>query len=153
MAGLNYIAPEQMSLFYETLDPALFSTPFDFSYLFEQLPVETQPGEQLTDDGATISTAGSSSIPTGSPSLLSHRPVTSHPPKCYEIPQRPYKYGKKQWSYTPSEPVLFQVEGFPGVNMREAFRKRFAGLKGRDDLVLQHTKKAISCRFLVRLSS
>ena len=153
MAGLDPIALEQVTITYETLDPVAFSTPFDFSYFFEPLPVETKPSEQLTDDGATISTAGSSSISTGSPPLLSLRSVTSHPPKCYEIPQRRYKYGKKQWSYTPSEPVLFQVDGLPGINMRDAFRKRFAGLKGMDDLVLQHTKKAISCRFLVRLSS
>ena len=43
----------------------------------------------------------------------------------------------------PSEPVLFQVDGF---------RKKFGGLEGMNDLVLQHIKKATSCRFLVRLS-
>ena len=153
MAGLNPITPEQMSLFYETLDPALFSTTLDFACLFEPPPIETQPGKESTDDGAAISTTSYSPISPASPSLPTLQLVTIHSPKCYEVPQRRYNYGKKQWSYTPSEPVLFQVDGFPGINMRDASRKKFAGLKGMDDLVLQNTKKAISCRFSVRPSS
>jgi len=148
LAGLNPIAPEQMSLFYETLDLTLFSAASDFSYLFEPLPIETQLGERSTDDGATTFTAGSSPITPASPSVPSLPLVTFDPPRWYEIPQGRYKYGKKQWSYSPLEPVFFQVDGFPGINMGDAFRKRFAGLKGMDDLVLQNMKKAISCRFL-----
>ena len=34
--------------------------------------------------------------------------------------------------------------------MGDALRKKFVGLEGRDDLVLQGAKKAISCRFIVR---
>jgi len=36
--------------------------------------------------------------------------------------------------------------------MGDALRKRFTGLDGRDDLMLQDARGAISCRLLVRLS-
>ena len=151
MVGLDSIAPEQTVLSYETLDPAIFFTALDFSHLCEPPPMETQLDARSSDDGATIPTACSSLI-LPSPSLPPLRLETFHPPKWHEIPQRRYKYGKKQWSYTLSEPLLFQVDGSPGINMGDAFRQKFVGLKGRDDLVLQYAKKAISCRFLVRLS-
>ena len=74
------------------------------------------------------------------------------PPKWYEIPQRPYDHGRRQWDYTPSDPILFQVNGYPGVNLGDALRNNLTGLEGRDDLVLQDARTAISCRFLVRFS-
>lgn len=51
------------------------------------------------------------------------------------------------------EPILFQVDGYPGVNMEDAFRNRFTNLEGRDDLVLRDAVGAFSCRLLVRSPS
>ena len=74
------------------------------------------------------------------------------PPNWRKIPQNPYDRGRMQWDFTPSEDVLFGVNGRPGVNMGDAFRKKFAGLDGQDDLVLQDASNVISCRLFVRLS-
>lgn len=70
--------------------------------------------------------------------------------KWHLIPQRPY--GQKQWDYKPVEPILFQVNGHPGVNMGAALRKEFTNLEGRDDLVLQDVGEVISCSLFVRSS-
>ena len=78
--------------------------------------------------------------------------ATSHPSDWRKIPQKVYGYGKKQWDFRPSEPILFHVNGRPGVNMGDAFRKKFAGLDGRDDLMLQLAGDAFSCRLWVRSS-
>ena len=74
------------------------------------------------------------------------------PPKWRKVPQMHHDHGRKQRDYTPSEPVLFQVNGYPGVNLGNALRNNFTGLEGRDDLVLQDAKMTISCRILVRFS-
>ena len=66
-----------------------------------------------------------------------------------KVPQRDYDQGRKQWSFTPLQPIFFSVGGRPGVNIREALRKEFENLDGRDGPVLQDTSGAISCRFLV----
>jgi hypothetical protein len=75
------------------------------------------------------------------------QPVTFLPPKWQKIPQQ--RYEQKQWDYRPAQDILFPVNGQPGVNMGEAFRKRFAALEGRDDLVLQIARTAFSCRIWV----
>ena len=79
--------------------------------------------------------------------------VTFPPPNWRKIPQKVYDGGRKQWYFTPSPPISFSVNGFPGVNMGDAFHNTYTGLDGRDDLVLQDAGGAISCRLLVRLSS
>ena len=73
------------------------------------------------------------------------------PPKWYQIPQTPYNL--KQWDFTQSKPILFQVDGFPGMSMGNALRKTFTALQGRDDLMFQDAGIAISFRLWVRLSS
>ena len=50
-----------------------------------------------------------------------------------------------------SEPIPFSVNGRPGINMGDALRKKFTGLDGWDDPVLQEAASAISCRLLVSL--
>lgn len=142
-----------MALFIDPLEPAFFPALSELSFNLEPPPMETQLVARPTDDDdpANVNAVPppSSSV---SPLVLSPPPPTFYPPKWYEIPQRPYKYGMKQWSYTPSESILFQVDGFPGFNMGDAFRNNFVGLQGRDDLVMQNAKTAFCCRFLVRLS-
>ena len=73
------------------------------------------------------------------------------PPNWYRVPQNVYDRGQKQWDFTPSEDIPFGVNGRPGVNMGDALRKRFAGLDGQDELVLQDANNVISCRLSVRL--
>ena len=78
--------------------------------------------------------------------------TTFPPPNWRKIPQKAYDHGRKQWYYTPSESISFSINGRLGVNMGNALRKRFTDLDGRDDLVLQDTSRAISCRLSVRSS-
>ena len=84
------------------------------------------------------------------PPISASQTAPSYPASRRKIPQT--IYDKKQWDFRPSEPILFHVNGRPGVNMGDAFRKKFTGLDGRDDLVLQDTPGAISCRLWVRSS-
>ena len=74
------------------------------------------------------------------------------PSNWRKIPQQVYDHGKKQWDFQPSEPILFHVNGHLGVNMGDALRKKFTGLDGRDDLILQDARHSISCRLWVRSS-
>ena len=74
------------------------------------------------------------------------------PPNWHRIPQDVYDHGQKQWDFTPSEGIPFLVNGRPGMNMGDALQKRFTGLDGRDELVLQDASSVISCRLLVRSS-
>jgi len=76
---------------------------------------------------------------------------TFPPPNWRKIPQKVYDYGRKQLDFTLLPPISFSVNGFPGVNMGDAFHNRFTGLDGRDDLVLQGASSAISCRLSVSL--
>ena len=72
--------------------------------------------------------------------------ATSLPPNWHKILQEVYKHGGKQWDYTSSESISFKVTGCPGMNIRDALQKRFTGLEGRDDLVLQDAGNVVSCR-------
>ena len=143
-----------MRLSYDTFDSALFPPLLDPTYFYEPLPMETHLEIQSTNvySGATMCAVCSSSISPPPSPPPSPQITLFLPPKWHEIPQRLYEHGRKQWDHRPSDPILFQMKGSPGVNMGNALRKKFAGLEGRDDLVLQDAKKAISCRFLVRLS-
>lgn len=71
--------------------------------------------------------------------------TTSSPPGWSMIPQK--LYTSNRWNDEPSEPILFPVKGRPGVNMGDARRGNVEGLEGRDNLVLQGPRKAVSCRF------
>jgi len=75
---------------------------------------------------------------------------TFPPPNWYKIPQKTYDHGLKQWDFIPLECISFGVYGHPGVNVMDALQKRFTGLDGRDDPVLQGANSAISCRLSVR---
>ena len=146
--NLDPFAFEQMIHSDETFGLALL-----FASIDPSLPMELQPGAHV-NDGETICAICYSLILYLPPplSLPPTQPATPLPPNWHEIPLTPYNHGRKQWDYTPSGPVLFQVKGCPGVSLGNALRKKFAGLEGRDDLVLQNAKKAISCRFLVGFS-
>lgn len=65
-----------------------------------------------------------------------------------QVPQRVYDLGPRQWAFERSEPISFSVNGFPGMNMQEAYRKHFTGLDGRDDPMFRNSAGAISCRFM-----
>ena len=90
-----------------------------------------------------------SASPSSSP--LPQTP-TFPPPNWNKIPQNVYKHGRKQWNFVPLESISFTVKGYPGVNLGDALRRSFTGLDARDELVLQNTSSAISCRFLVSSS-
>jgi len=101
------------------------------------------------DDRARLCPFCSLSIPPP-PSIP--QTVTFPPINWCRIPQEPYDYGHKQWDYTPLTPIPFSVNGSPGVNMGDALGKRFTGLDGWDERVLQDASRAISCHFSVCLS-
>ena len=86
------------------------------------------------------------------PPIHSSQMAPSYPPNWRRIPQNVYDYGWKQLDFRPSDPILFRVNGYPGVNMGDALRKKFTGLDGRDDLILQDAQDVISCRLWVRSS-
>jgi hypothetical protein len=86
------------------------------------------------------------------PPMPASQPTPFYPSNWRKIPQIVYDHGKKQWDFQPSEPVLFYVNGVPGVNMGDALRDKFAGLDGRDELMLQDAPAAVSCRLWVRSS-
>ena len=102
------------------------------------------------DDGtrSCVVCSASTSVP---PPTCPLRSILPPPHNWYRIPQRPYDHGQKQWGFTQLGRVSFEVDGFPGMNMGDAFRKRFTGLIGRDDPVLRDARGAASCRLLVRL--
>lgn len=144
--NLDPVAFQEMPLSQTILEHPLPSS-LSFPVFQDELyPVEIQSNVQPANaNDISIPTAHSPHIPPP-PTLSPPRPVAFLPPKWHVIPQSPYK--RKQWDYRPSEPILFQADGSPGVNMGEVLRKQFATLKGRDDLVMQGAKKAFHCRFL-----
>ena len=94
------------------------------------------------------------SAPTSLPPPTAPPPAaTLLPPNWQRIPQKIYDHGRKQLDFVPLECISFEVNGYLGLNMRDALLKRFTGLDGRDDPVLQGATGAISCRLLVCLSS
>lgn len=70
-------------------------------------------------------------------------------PSPFKVPQEVYGNRRRQWNFERSDPISFSVNGRPGINMRDALRRHFTGLDGRDDAVLQNAAGAISCRILV----
>lgn len=48
------------------------------------------------------------------------------------------------------EKVTFSVKSTPGFNLKDALRRVYKDLNGRDDYVLQGAKGPVSCRLLVR---
>jgi len=78
--------------------------------------------------------------------------TATFPPNWRKIPQKVYDHERRQWDFTPSEPIFFSVNGRPGLNIGDALRENFMGLEGRDDPVLRDVGSTISCQFLVRLS-
>ncbi|KAF9777988.1 hypothetical protein BJ322DRAFT_510417 [Thelephora terrestris] len=151
LCGLEPVAPEQMTFPDDTFEAALFPASLDHSYLCEPLPVETQPEVQPTDvdKSATVCVVHPSSVSLSPlPSLPSPQPLMFQPPKWHEIPQTPHNRGRTQRGHTPSEPILFQVSGYPGVNVGDALRDTFTGLENGNDLIILGSKKtAFSCRF------
>ena len=105
-----------------------------------------------TDGGAALRPAASSTSISVPLPIPAPQTPTFPPLNWYRIPQKPYKYGRKQWDSKPLGYIPFSVNGRPGLNMGDALHQRFTDLDGRDELVLQDAPNAISCRLLVRLS-
>jgi len=167
-------APEEIFFSQDAIPPPV---PLDLEYLYEvfsETPPDTQPTQETTPsspipsqdvpdpDSQPETTApaggGAGDSPVCSTSTILPPPtplpqIAAFPPLNWRrIPQKIYNYGRKQWYFTPSEPISFSVNGRLGVNMGDALRKRFTDLDGRDELVLQDTRSGISCRLSVRLS-
>jgi len=106
------------------------------------LPQVTAPVPSRTSLCAVCSASTSLLPPPPPPAQI----ATPAPPNWHRIPQKAYNCGENQWDYTPSGGISFRVNGYPGVNMGDALRKRFTGLNGRDDLVLQDASNVVSCR-------
>jgi len=146
-------------------EPAPPSTPLDLEYLYGFLlgTLSDTPSDQgvttsssqdpqiadPADDRARLCPICSLSV---SPPPSIHQAATFPPINWRRILQEPYGYGRKQWDYTPLTPVLFSVNSFPGLNLGDALGKKFTGLDGWDERVLQDASRAISFRFSVHLS-
>ena len=137
-------APSERSV--QEITPNLPSSLQDVPASPDFSPQTTTP----TDDGARFCVVCSASIPPPSP-IPSPQSAIFPPFNWKLIPQNIYGHGRKQWGFRPSQSVSFSTNGFPGMNMGDAFHKRFAGLDGRDDPVLQDASDVISYRLLVRL--
>lgn len=106
------------------------------------------PSQTVTpgDEGPSLCTVFSASASTPQSQVATFPPLNWR-----KIPQKSFDRGQKQWDFKASAPVSFSMNGFPGVNMRDALDDRFTDLDGRDDIILQDTpRKAISCRLSVR---
>ena len=112
-------------------------------------PSNSPPQIAATFDDITrlcVNCSALTSVPLSTPP---HQATAPPPRNWYRIPQDAYSHGKRQWDFVPLECISFEVDGFPGMNMRDAFQKRYAGLVGRDDLVLQDSPTTVSCRLSV----
>jgi len=142
-----------MAPFQDVPELLLPSTSTDLKHLYELImgtPWDAFPPQVASvDDGAGLCAAcsGTTSLPLPIPPPQA---TTFPPPNWHKIPQRPYDHGRKQWDFTPLESVSFSTNGRLGVNMGDARRKKFEGLHGRDDIVLQDAGGTVSCRFSVR---
>ena len=173
MYGPSFIAPEDIFLQNVPLSaPPSALLDFTHRYEFPENPLDVRSTQGTLSsfstahyDSAPLSFSPQTVIPVNdgagpcaiySVSTLPLLPISasqtapSYPASRRKIPQT--IYDKKQWDFRPSEPILFHVNGRPGVNMGDAFRKKFTGVDGRDDIVLQDTPGAISCRLWVRSS-
>lgn len=155
--------------------PKLLAASPDLEYLYKiisEAPLDTQPAQGVAPDPPSPCIPDPSNSPpeisvasdniTGLCvvcSALTSAPLPPPPPQVitppprnwHKVPQEAYDHGRKQWNFAPLECISFRVDGFPGVNMGDAFRKRFPGLLGRDDLVLQDAPSVVSCRLSVIL--
>ena len=114
-------------------------------------PVPSSSSPQIdspANNTASLRTIYSAPIPS-SPAPALGQNAMGHPSNWHKIPQTVYGWGKKRWDYQPSEPILFHVNGRPGVNMGDALRNEFTGLDGRDDPMFQDGVDAFSCRLMV----
>lgn len=145
MLNSNPLTAEEM-LFSQNI-PYSFPDPvYRYELLLMGTPLDTQ--STGVNDRPTICAV--CPVSTSPPPPLSPPPLqaaTLYSIKWYKIPQTPYHL--KRWDFTQSDPILFRSEGFPGVSMRDALRKKFTDLRGRDDLVLQNVGIAISFRLWV----
>ena len=63
------------------------------------------------------------------------------------IPQRPYARTVDREKH---KPIIFKVNGCLGIPARDAIRKAYAGLEGRDDQVFVGRPSVIMLRLEVR---
>jgi len=142
-----------MAPFQDVPELLLPSTSPDLKNLYELImgtPWDVLPPQIApVDDGAVLCAACSATTPLAQP-IPPPQATTFPPPNWHKIPQNAYDQGQKQWYFTPLESVSFSINGRLGVNMGDARRKRFEGLDGRDDIVLQDASSTISCRLSVR---
>ena len=71
------------------------------------------------------------------------------------IPQREYERQRTDPLSRSAleEMILFSVEGKCGYLLKDALKKRYTGLVGRDDQMFEDSKSSISIRVEVRLTS
>ena len=113
-------------------------------------PAFSLPIVSPVNDAASPDTIYPVPIPPSPPTPTPSQNTTGCPSNWRKIPQTDYGWGKKQWNHQPSEPILFYVNGRPGVNMGDALRNAFIGFDGRDDLMFRDAGVSFSCRLLVR---
>jgi len=141
----SYGIPFELTALSTSFDMRLY----ELLLIYELALMENPPDSQPTDLDerpqicASCSAVVSPPISPPSPQVATFLFL---PPKWHQIPQR--RYEQKQWDYSPVASILFPVNGYPGINMMDAFRKKFATLEGWEDPVLEDAGKTFSCRIL-----
>lgn len=105
-------------------------------------PVNSAGGRYTGATGARLRIASREHLDTT-------QPAPPSPIRWIKVPQRSYDHGSRQWDFKPLEPIFFSTNGYPGINLGDALHRRFKGLDGRDDPMLQGAPGVISCRLLV----
>ncbi|KAF9650555.1 hypothetical protein BDM02DRAFT_3112112 [Thelephora ganbajun] len=73
--------------------------------------------------------------------------TTAHvtPPRS-QIPQRLYAPVRIQRDFCPAEPVLFSMNGVPGISVAQAIAEDYTGLDGRDEGISSFGSSKATCR-------
>lgn len=88
-------------------------------------------------------------VPTVPLPIPSFPLAATFPVDWVKIPQGTYNHGSKQLDFKQSKSIPFSAKGLPGINLRDALRKDYTALDGRDDPMLQgNGSGVISCRLL-----
>lgn len=140
--GLSNIQPMTTKILPD--DTTSNSYPYDVWIMYREhnTPV---PITKLLSSTQYVTSKSATTPPAQLPPL-----VTALPLDPIKIPQRNYDQGQcKQWNLKWLNLIPFNMNGRPGINLRDALRKKFMDLNDQDDPMLEDATGAISCQFLV----
>ena len=75
------------------------------------------------------------------------------PPPLEWIPQVQYAPARARGGFTPANPILFSVNGVPGISVSQAVAEQYTGLDRRDDPISAFGTARIICRIQVGITA